>query len=73
MATSTYLDPILRRRSETYATVSGYIKQHIMANSLMYWPGGVPENVRFHPQPILTSLRDEVKGWQLFLEVMWIS
>ncbi|ETS80815.1 hypothetical protein PFICI_08344 [Pestalotiopsis fici W106-1] len=39
-----------------------------MGTSARYWPGGIPDTIRFHPQPILSSLKQVVKGWQLFLE-----
>ncbi|KAH8203221.1 hypothetical protein TruAng_002626 [Truncatella angustata] len=40
-----------------------------MVNPTRYWPGGIPENIRLHPQPVVSSLKEMVKGWQLFLEV----
>ncbi|KAK9776745.1 hypothetical protein SCAR479_06483 [Seiridium cardinale] len=39
-----------------------------MVDSATYWPGGIPENVKFHPEPILGSIKEEIEGWQLFLE-----
>ncbi|KAI4598157.1 hypothetical protein KJ359_003040 [Pestalotiopsis sp. 9143b] len=39
-----------------------------MTDPARYWPGGVPSEVRFHPTPIRGSLRNEIKGWQLFLK-----
>jgi hypothetical protein len=44
-----------------------------MAEPARYWPGGIPENVRFHPEPIIGPLKEEIKGWQLFLEVIGTS
>lgn len=40
-----------------------------MADVARHWPGGIPEDVRFHPEPIPGPLISKVKGWQLFLEV----
>ncbi|KAF3011304.1 hypothetical protein E8E14_001029 [Neopestalotiopsis sp. 37M] len=39
-----------------------------MTDPARYWPGGVPSEVRFHPTPVRGSLRNEIKGWQLFLK-----
>ncbi|KFZ00825.1 hypothetical protein V500_00944 [Pseudogymnoascus sp. VKM F-4518 (FW-2643)] len=41
-----------------------------MADPEKYWPGGIPPHVRCHDNPVLgiTAFKEEVKGWQLFLE-----
>jgi hypothetical protein len=35
------------------------------------WPGGIPLHIRCHDNPVLgiDAFKEEVKGWQLFLEV----
>ena len=49
-----------------------------MADPEKYWPGGIPSHVRCHDHPVpdpdasdeeVTDFEEEVKGWQLFLEV----
>ncbi|KAK8073279.1 hypothetical protein PG994_004178 [Apiospora phragmitis] len=32
------------------------------------WPGGIPDHIRSHPEPIKENIKEEIKGWQLFLE-----
>lgn len=39
------------------------------ANRAAYWPGGIPAYIRCHPEPIEDGMMEEVKGWQLFIEV----
>ncbi|OBT62700.1 hypothetical protein VE03_07108 [Pseudogymnoascus sp. 23342-1-I1] len=39
-----------------------------MADPEKYWPGGIPSHVRCHDNPIEDNFKEEVKGWQLFLE-----
>jgi len=42
-----------------------------MADPAKYWPGGFPSHVQCHDERIanLAAFKEEVKGWQLFLEV----
>lgn len=37
----------------------------------VHWPGGIPEHIRPHPTADLSldDLKDEVKGWLLFVQV----
>ena len=36
-----------------------------------YWPGGIPAHIQTHPEPIdLSVVEEEVRGWQLFVEVI---
>ncbi|KFY64244.1 hypothetical protein V496_03390 [Pseudogymnoascus sp. VKM F-4515 (FW-2607)] len=41
-----------------------------MADPERYWPGGIPSHVRCHDNPIddFDTFKEEVKGWQLYLE-----
>jgi len=39
-----------------------------------YWPGGIPAHIRAHPEPVDFSIvEEEVRGWQLFVEVIFDS
>jgi hypothetical protein len=60
---------------DTGTTFLAYNKRrrYAMTDPARYWPGGVPDEVRFHPQPIRGSLKQEIKGWQLFLKVTTTS
>ncbi|KAK8037301.1 cytochrome P450 [Apiospora marii] len=39
-----------------------------MTDPAKYWPGGIPDDIRCDPVPFEGDLREEIKGWQLFLK-----
>ncbi|KAJ5198445.1 uncharacterized protein N7498_007562 [Penicillium cinerascens] len=41
--------------------------------SAVYWPGGIPREIKHHSKADLSQdeLREEVKGWLLFVEESW--
>jgi hypothetical protein len=42
----------------------------MMVNVSHYWPGGIPDPIKYHVHPVpLLELREEVKGWRQFIEV----
>ncbi len=42
--------------------------------SAIYWPGGIPREIKHHSEADLSQgeLREEVKGWLLFVQESWV-
>ncbi|OOQ90739.1 hypothetical protein PEBR_03487 [Penicillium brasilianum] len=42
--------------------------------SAFHWPGGIPREIKHHPKADLSQdeLREEVKGWLLFVQESWV-
>lgn len=42
--------------------------------SAFHWPGGIPREIKHHPKANLSQdeLREEVKGWLLFVQESWV-
>ncbi len=46
-----------------------------MPRSVQHWPGGIPTSIQPHPEPDLSfdEIKEEVKGWLLFVQVCLYS
>lgn len=40
-----------------------------MTDTAKFWPGGIPAYIRCHNEPIKEGLDEEIKGWQLYIDV----
>ncbi|KAJ5663844.1 hypothetical protein N7507_004575 [Penicillium longicatenatum] len=46
-----------------------------MPRSVLHWSGGIPTCIQPHPKPDLSDdeIKEEVKGWLLFVKENWVS
>ncbi|KAJ5803972.1 uncharacterized protein N7518_000275 [Penicillium psychrosexuale] len=46
-----------------------------MPRSVQHWPGGIPTSIQPHPETDLSldQIKEEVKGWLLFVQENWVS
>ncbi|CAI7586760.1 unnamed protein product [Penicillium glandicola] len=46
-----------------------------MPRSAQHWPGGIPSSIQPHPETDLSldQIKQEVKGWLLFVQENWVS
>lgn len=46
-----------------------------MPRSVRHWPGGIPSSIKPHPETHLSldQIKEEVKGWLLFVQENWVS
>jgi hypothetical protein len=59
---------------QTAFSTKSKTQQSIRFMATIHWPGGIPRGIKHYPKTDLSQeeLREEVKGWILFVQESWV-